>query len=356
MQHCRRFFGRSTASAHQIEEFGVVLGLLHLIEQKFHRLNLVHGIEQLAQNPGFLQDFRLEQQFLAACARAVDEHGGINALLRQTAIQMDFHIAGALEFFVDHFVHAAASIDQRGADDGQRSTLFDIACRAKKALGALQGVGIDPTGQNLAGGWNDGVVCPRQASDGVEQNDHIFFQFYQTLGLFDHHFGDLHVPHGGLVESGTDHFSPHRALHFSHFFRALVDQQHDEHHFRMIVGDGMRKRLQHHGLAAFGRGDQQAALPLADRGHDVDHTADDVLFPLDVALQTHVLRGEQRREVLEHDLVLVLLRGHAVDAVDLHQSKVTLAILGYTYLTLDGVASVQIETADLAGRDVDVVG
>jgi hypothetical protein len=35
-------------------------------------------------------------------------------------------------------------------------------------------------------------------------------------------------------------------------------------------GDGVRNRLQHHGLAGLGRGDDKAALALADRGDQVD--------------------------------------------------------------------------------------
>ena len=59
----------------------------------------------------------------------------------------------------------------------------------------------------------------------------------QALGLFDHHFGDLHVAGGGLVEGGADHFALDRALHVGDFFRALVDQQNDESDFRMVDGD-----------------------------------------------------------------------------------------------------------------------
>ena len=64
--------------------------------------------------------------------------GGEHALFVQAAVQVDFAVAGALEFFKDHFVHAAAGIDQRRGDDGERAAFFHLAGRAKEALGALQ--------------------------------------------------------------------------------------------------------------------------------------------------------------------------------------------------------------------------
>ena len=114
--------------------------------------------------------------------------------------------------------------------------------------------------------------------------------------------------------------------------------------------------LHHDRFAALGRGHDQGALTTTDGGDDVDHAAGDVLFGLDVALQTHLLFGEQGREVLEHDLVLVVLGGQAVDLVEFVERKVAFAVFGDADLALDHVARVQIEAAYLARRDVDVVG
>jgi len=54
--------------------------------------------------------------------------------------------------------------------------------------------------------------------------------------------------------------------------------------------------------------------------------------------------------------VLVVLGGQAVDLVELVEGEVAFAVLGDAHLALDHVAGVQVEAADLAGRDVDVVG
>ena len=90
------------------------------------------------------------QLFLAgAGARDVDRREG--ALVRDLAVEDQFRVAGALELFEDHFVHAAAGIDQRGRDDGERAALLDVARGAEEALRPLQRVGVDTAGQHLAG-------------------------------------------------------------------------------------------------------------------------------------------------------------------------------------------------------------
>jgi hypothetical protein len=86
----------------------------------------------------------------------VDRREG--ALVGDLAVEDDFRIAGALELFEDHFVHAAAGIDQRGGDDGQRAAFLDVARRAEEALRPLQRVGVDAAGQHLAGRRHHGVV------------------------------------------------------------------------------------------------------------------------------------------------------------------------------------------------------
>src|SRR5437868_3635735 len=65
----------SLASPHAVEEVRVALRPFDLVEQKFHRLELVHRVEQFAQYPHFLQDIRLQQQLLAPRAGAVDVDG-----------------------------------------------------------------------------------------------------------------------------------------------------------------------------------------------------------------------------------------------------------------------------------------
>jgi hypothetical protein len=48
---------------------------------------------------------------------------------------------------------------------------------------------------------------------------------------------------GGLVEGGADDLAAHGALHFGHFFRALVDQQDDQVDLGVVGDDGVRDVL-----------------------------------------------------------------------------------------------------------------
>ena len=194
-------------------------------------------MQQLAQDPDLLQQVRLDQQILAAGAGAVDVDRRVDALLGDAAVQVHFGVAGALELLVDHLVHLAAGVDQRGGDDGQRAAFLDVARGAEETLRAMQRVGVDAAGQHLAGARHDDVVGAGEAGDRVEQDHHVLLVLDQALGALDHHLGDLHVARGGLVEGRGDHFAAHGALHVGDFFRALVDQQHDQVHVRVVVRD-----------------------------------------------------------------------------------------------------------------------
>jgi hypothetical protein len=114
-----------------------------------------------------------------------------------------------------------------------------------------------------------------------------------------------------------------------------------------LLGNRMGDVLQHDCLAGFRRRDDQAALAAADWCNHVDHPAGDVFFRLDLTLQTQHARRVQRRQVLEHDLVLVRFRRETVDRFQLGQRHIALAILRGANFALDGVAGTQVEAADL---------
>ncbi len=189
----------------------------------------------------------------------------------------------------------------------------------------------------------------------VEQDHHVALVFDQALGFLDDHFRDLHMAGGRLVESRTDHFAAHGALHVGDFFRPLVDQQHDQVDVRIVGGDRLCDVLHQHGLAGLGRRDDQAALALAERRDDVDDACGDVLGGAVAALHHEALVGEQRRQVFEVDLLLADFRRLVVDRIDLKQGEITLIVLGRADAAGDGVAGAQGKAADLAGRDVNVV-
>ena len=133
------------------EELAVGLGVAQLVEQEVDGVHRAHRIEDAAQHVHLLEHVRRrEQLFLAgAGARDVDRREG--ALVGDLAVENEFGVTGALELFEDHFVHAAAGIDQRGRDDGERAAFLDVARGAEEALRPLQRVGVDTAGQHLAG-------------------------------------------------------------------------------------------------------------------------------------------------------------------------------------------------------------
>ena len=118
--------------------------------------------------------------------------------------------------------------------------------------------------------------------------------FDQALGLFNDHFSDLDMAGGRFVKGRGNHLAFYAALHFSHFLRALVDQQHNQIAFRVLLGYRVGKVLQNHRLARFRRRNNQSALAFANGGHQINNAGCEV-FTGSVAQFQHEARlGEQR--------------------------------------------------------------
>ena len=133
----------------------------------------------------------------------------------------------------------------------------------------------------------------------------------------------------------------------------LVDEQHDQVDLGVVLRDRLRDVLQQHRLAGARRRDDQAALALADRRHQVHDPRRQVVRR---RLEHEALLRVERRQVLEEQLVARLVGRLEVDRLDLDQREVALAFLRRPDLARDGVAGLQVELADLRRRDVDVVG
>lgn len=93
---------------------------------------------------------------------------------------------------------------------------------------------------------------------------------------------------GGTVEGGGDDLTLDGALHVRDFFGAFVNEHHHEVDLRIVGGDGVGDGLQDERLAGLRRGDDQAALALADRGHEVNDAGADLLG---VRLEAQALGG-----------------------------------------------------------------
>ena len=145
----------------------------------------------------------------------------------------------------------------------------------------------------------------------------------EALGLLDDHLGNLHMARGRLVKCRGHDLAFDHALHLRNLFRALVYEQHDEDALRVERGNGMGHILQQHGLAGFGRGDDQAALAFAYGGHEIDDAGGQILLGAVAQFKAQPGAGKQRREVFKKDLVARILRLVEVDAVDLEQREIS---------------------------------
>src|SRR5690625_4420007 len=125
-----------SSTVHGDEEFVVVACTTHLVEQELHGLDRIHVGEQLPQNPDTRQPCLGNEQLLAARTRLDDVDGGPDTAVSQLTVENELHVTGAFELLEDDVVHPAAGVDERGTDDGERSTLLHIARRAEEPLGS----------------------------------------------------------------------------------------------------------------------------------------------------------------------------------------------------------------------------
>ena len=111
---------------------------------------------------------------------------------------------------------------------------LDVARGAEEALGLLQRVAVETAGEHLARRRTHAVVGARQAGHRVQEDDDVLLVLDQPLRLFDDHLGDLHVALRRLVEGRRHDLAIHRALHVGDLLGALVNQQDDQEHLRVV--------------------------------------------------------------------------------------------------------------------------
>src|SRR4051794_27466069 len=152
--------------------------------------------------------FWIEQEFFFAGARTIHVDRRPNALIDEFTVEVKFHVARALKLLENDIVHARAGIDEGRGENGKASSLFEVSGRPEKALRLVQRVRIDTAGENLTRRGYFSVVGSGKTGDLIQQDHHVGAIFDESLRFLDHHFADLDVPAGRLVESGTDDFSP----------------------------------------------------------------------------------------------------------------------------------------------------
>jgi hypothetical protein len=199
-----------------------------------------------------------------------------DALVGELAVEVDLHVAGALELLEDHLVHAEPVSISAVAMMVSEPPSSMLRAAPKKRFGRCSALASTPPVSTLP------EAAPRccrrgQAGDRVEQDHHVALVLDQALGLLDHHLGDLHVARGRLVEGRADDLALHRALHVGHFLGPLVDQQHDQVDLGVVGGDRVAMFCSSTSCRPWAAAHDQAALALADRRDQVDDAGGDVL-------------------------------------------------------------------------------
>src|SRR5699024_3424798 len=332
---------------------GAQLGL-----QQLDRLLLVQRAQQPAQLPDDLQLVRLHQDLLAAGAGGVHVHRGEHPLVRQLAGQPQLHVPGALELLEDHLVHLRAGLHQRRGEDGQRTAVLDVPGGAEELLRWVERRGVHAAGEDPAGGGSGQVVGTGQPGERVEQHHHVLTELDQPLGALDRQLGHDRVVGGGTVEGGGDHLALDRALHVGDFLGTFVHEHHHQVHVRVVRGDRIGDLLHDDRLASLRRRDDQSALALADRRHQVHDPGGELPGG---GLQPEPLLRVQRGELGELRPTGGLRERDPVDRVQPHQRiellpVVALPLAGLTDRTGDGVPAAQRVLLHLAEGDVHVVG
>ena len=152
------------------------------------------------------------QDLLLAGAGDVDVDGREDPLVREASVELELHVARALELLEDHLVHLRAGLDQGGRQDGQRAAVLDVARRTEEPLRRVERAGVDTTGQDAPGRRRREVVGATEPGDRVEQDDDVVAQLDEALGALDRQLGDGRVVLGRPVEGRGDDLTLDRAL------------------------------------------------------------------------------------------------------------------------------------------------
>ena len=183
---------------------------------------------------------------------------------------MYLHIAGTLEFLINHIVHPGAGLNKRGGDNGEASAALDIPCGAEETLGLMERSRIHAAGKGPSGGVHGEVVGACKPCDGVHKHYDVLAAFNKAHGPAMYKLRNLGVVLGQFIEGGVDNFALDGALHVRDLLGPLVDKENDEVYIRIVGLDAVRNSLQKGGFTCLGLGNYHSALALADGRKQVD--------------------------------------------------------------------------------------
>ena len=127
---------------HSEQQFFVAAGFFHLVLDEFHSFHRGAVAQEIAQHPHAGIQFGADEQIVATCARSHNVDSREDALVRQLAVELKFHIARAFEFLENHFIHLATGFDECSGNDGEAAATLNVASSAEESFWFLQRIGI----------------------------------------------------------------------------------------------------------------------------------------------------------------------------------------------------------------------
>ena len=191
----------------------------------------------------------------------------VDALVADLAVEHELHVSGAFELLEDELVHAAAGIDERGGDDGQRARFLGVARRGEKLARDFQRARIDAAGHGASAAAHGVVEGAADAGDRVEQDEDILARIRRDAWRARWRAARCACATSRRMSFELAMISARRdgALDFGDFLGPLIDEQDDELDLGMILHHGLGDVLEQRGLAGARRRDDEAALAFADR-------------------------------------------------------------------------------------------
>src|SRR5690606_4224950 len=130
------------------EELGVAPGLAEAVQEQLDTGLGVQGGKHSPELPHYLELVGTEEDLLLAGAGVVDVDGREDPTVRQLPVELELHVAGALELLEDHLVHARAGLHERSGQDRQRSAVLDVAGGTEELLRRVERGAVDTTGED----------------------------------------------------------------------------------------------------------------------------------------------------------------------------------------------------------------
>ena len=142
------------------------------------------------------------------------------------------------------------------------------------------------------------------------------------------------------------------AFHVRDFLRPLVNQQDEQIRLRVVFENRIGDFLHQHRFAGARRRDDEAARAFANRANQIQNPRAQFVRR---GFQNEPLVRKQRREVVEMRFFLRLVRIFGVHGLDLEQREKFFLLLRRADLPGDEISGLQIKTADLRRRNVNIL-